>query len=678
MKKILVSLALLCLGINAYSQDTNIVKSGNYTVNGTSTLEATGSIVLQPVSHIQAGSTFSMVILGSGTPPTTSGPIPNPNIYSYSSIALSDRNYVLTRVYQVDSISSFGDIGKEHQVLENIVYFDGLGRAEQQIAAKASKDRHDMITYMEYDGLGRTAKQWLAYEEVSGSSGSFRSSARTNTQSFYKSEFANEFSSKTVEQTNPYSEFLFDGLDPQRAIKQAAPGVDWAMGEGHEIEMEYGLNAADEVRFFSVSFSGGNTEFPLLSGGTSFYSASTLTKVVTKDENHSGTSKLNTTEEFTDTQGRVVLKRTYALINGSEEAHDTYYVYDTFGNLSFVLPPLVETSDGVSTTELNDICYQYRYDKRNRLIQKRIPGRADWESIVYDKLDRPILTQDPNLKAGYKWLFTKYDVLGRVVYTGLKSSSSSRTVMQSAADAHGVHFEERGNAISEGGTTIYYTDASYPILDGSDEILTVSYYDSYVDMDGLSLPSQVYNESVSNDVEGLSTVSKVKVLETSDWITTVSGYDQDGRIIFTSNKNQNLETYNTNQLELDFVGNTINTSVEHTNIIANNSTMVQGFYTYDHRDRPLSYQESINNNVWTTIYSCEYGPLGQQMKKHIGNSIQTIHYEYNIRGWLTSVNDPMNLANDLFGYRITYNDPTSNIQGFIQWEYIQHLLENGQ
>ncbi len=51
-------------------------------------------------------------------------------------------------------------------------------------------------------------------------------------------------------------------------------------------------------------------------------------------------------------------------------AHDTYYVYDQFGNLTYMIPPLVNNT----ASQLDGLCYQYKYDHRNRLLEKKLPN----------------------------------------------------------------------------------------------------------------------------------------------------------------------------------------------------------------------------------------------------------------------------------------------------------------
>ncbi|MEM9075583.1 MAG: DUF6443 domain-containing protein, partial [Bacteroidota bacterium] len=233
----------------------------------------------------------------------------------------------------------------------------------------------DLVTHMEYDDYGRQSQQYLPYIDYS-SSGTLRNSAKASTESHYMEFYSVDMNSSSP---NPFSETEYEASPLNRVLKQAAPGYDWRLGGGHEVEFAYETNGINEVRFFQVTFSGGNTESPQLAQN-GYYAAKQLYKTVTYDENHtSGTN--HSTEEFKNKRGQVVLKRTYN--NG---AHDTYYVYDDFGNLTFVIPPKVTTAS-VSTTELNELCYQYKYDHRNRLVEKKLPGK-DWEYIVYNKLDQ--------------------------------------------------------------------------------------------------------------------------------------------------------------------------------------------------------------------------------------------------------------------------------------------------
>ena len=55
---------------------------------------------------------------------------------------------------------------------------------------------------------------------------------------------------------------------------------------------------------------------------------------------------------------------------------------------------------------------------------------------------------------------------------------------------------------------------------------------------------------------------------------------------------------------------------------------------------------------------------GALSKKKVGGSegspLQEVDYAYNIRGWLTSVNQPQNLGKDLFGFELKYQNPVSN------------------
>ena len=138
---------------------------------------------------------------------------------------------------------------------------------------------------------------------------------------------------------------------------------------------------------------------------------------------------------------------------------------------------------GITQTQLDNLAFQYKYDYFNRQIEQKVPGK-DWEYMVYDQLDRPILTQDANLRTQHKWLFNKYDVFGRVVYSGTYTNNISRSALQSQvnyfinASSNKANSEARSSTASNvGGVSINYTNTAFP--NTNLETLTVSYFDDY-------------------------------------------------------------------------------------------------------------------------------------------------------------------------------------------------------
>ncbi|MDC6384607.1 DUF6443 domain-containing protein [Muricauda sp. SK9] len=506
----------------------------------------------------------------------------------------------------------------------------------------------DVVSHIGYDSYGRQDKEWLPFPEISGEMGSYRGDITTKIQQYHLDQHPEDFPSTSLGNVNAYSQKNFENSPLNRVQEQGAPGKDWKIGNGHGRHFDYQSNVSNEVRRLSVSLSHSNGLYSPTLVNSGYYLAGELYKNIIKDENHiSGTD--HTTEEFVDKLGRVVLKRTHN--NGD---HDTYYVYDDYGNLTYVIPPKV-TADNVSTTELNELCYQYKYDHRNRLVEKKLPGKG-WEHMVYNKLDQPIMTQDSKQDAANEWLFTQYDAFGRVAYTGIDTGNgSTRGSVQSLANGAANQYVERtstGNNYA--GTTVYYTKNAYP--DSFDQVFTINYYDSYIDMDGLSVPGMVLGQATASNVTGLATVSKVRVLGTNNWVTTVTGYDLKDRPIYTASKNNYLGTTDIVEVELDFGGRVLRTKSTHTKG-TNPSIVTTDVFEYDHIGRLKSQKQTLAGNTETLVEN-SYGFLGQLAQKKVGGGLQTVDYAYNVRGWLKQINNPANLGNDLFAFGISYNDPS--------------------
>ncbi len=543
----------------------------------------------------------------------------------------------------------------------------------------------DIVTHYEYDVYGRQAKEYLPYASKQTKVGAIYTNPLAELEAFYDTP-------KYENTPNPYSEKIYEASPLNRVVEQGAPGKHWKAYKDiyvdHTIRSEWATNKADEVPYFKV-------DFPLTNGKPNitkpilvkdgFYAANELNVTIIKDENwlpYQTHRDDHTTREYTDKLGRVILKKTY----DRNVAHDTYYVYDDFGNLTYVIPPKVNTDDDIDREKLNELCYQYVYDGRNRLVEKKIPGKGR-ESIVYNTLDQPIMTQDANQKPNNEWLFTKYDAFGRVAYTGLVKYNAPFTlhwsILQKSNEGRAIQFENRllslTSVTSIAGTDVYYSDKAYP-NGGSiiKEIHTINYYDNYTfDRNGLEVPAAVFDVPTSTSVTGLPTGSKVQVLGTNSWITKVIGYDGKGRPIWTGSRNDYLKTTDIIETQLDFAGKVLNTKTTHTKD-GNAPIVTIDTFTYDHMGRLLTQQQQIDNQAAEMIVANTYDELGQLESKKVGNAqqapLQTVDYQYNVRGWLTHINDVDNIGNDLFTFKINYNTSDATTYPF---QGAAKLLYNG-
>lgn len=583
---------------------------------------------------------------------------------------ISDDNYIYTlapkKAVQAASLSTL----TKDDMNQSVTFFDGLGRPVQTTAIGQGGNNTDIITPIEYDGLGRQPKEYLPYP-ITNSTASYSrivmTSSLTSLNGVYNSP-------KYDNTANYYSQKQFESSPLNRVLKQAAPGNAWAIGGGHEIKLDYQTNTATEVKLYKATATwtagSGLYEIVFVDAGASTYAANQLYKNVTYDENTTPGANVGT-EEFKNKEGQVILKRTY----DAGVKHDTYYVYDIYGNLTYVLPPKAE---GVITTEiLNNLCYQYKYDYRNRLVEKKLPGKQ-WEFIVYDKLDRPVAT-GPAFSpfkddAAVGWLITKYDAFGRPVYTGWSSqavSSASRKTLQDAQNLATVLFETKQTSGTIDGIAAYYSNAIAPT---SFKLLTVNYYDNYVFPGAQTAPTTVEGQTVLTNVKSLATGSWSRAVSTAASIageTSTTFYDNKARPVRTYTQNH-LGGYTFTDSKLDFIGKTMYTISKHKRTSGSTEMTIREDFTYSPQDRLLTHTHQINSGAIQLMASNTYDNLGQLMSKNVGNStgapLQKVDFNYNIRGWLTEINKTANLqqgadAKDLFAFRINYNTLQAGISG---------------
>ena len=582
-------------------------------------------------------------------------------------------------VYQVslrDPVSSVSAIDNSTRKIESVTYYDGLGRPKQSISMRGGGFQEDIITPIVYDGQGREKFSYLPFAKTSESKGDFVANAIAIQGNFYDQSIYDYT-------TNPYNETVFDSSPLNLVLESGAPGSDWAVGN-HTVKNDYDLvSLSDYVRYYSVVYNSTDPYQPTLVDNDYFMaqyqdSRPPLMKFTTKNENwQTGDGDLNTTQIFVDHENRTLLKRQFVEENGTVVKVDTYYVYDDYGNLIYVLTPESNASSlKPSQSTLDKWCYQYKYDGQNRIIEKKLPG-IEKEYIVYNKLGKPIMTQDGELRKENNWKFTKYDELGRVIYTGIATSTNSRATLQSAADNLSTLYDSRiknnASPISINGAQLYYTNSSYPSSIIT-EIWTINYYDQYLpgSADGYtSIPgTNSEGEVISNNTKGLATVSRTKILDhsPSEWITTTNAYEKYGRIVWTKKVNDYLGTTDVVQSDIDFDGSVLKSHIDHDKAGSSPSIDIEDFFTYDHMGRLKQQSQIVNSQSEELILRNFYDELGQLENKQVGGSVsklglQNIDFSYNVRGWLKGINDVASMGNDLFAFKLNYNTPEMGISG---------------
>ncbi|HCT30743.1 MAG TPA: hypothetical protein DIW31_08400 [Bacteroidales bacterium] len=591
-----------------------------------------------------------------------------------------NNNYIIERVYH-------GPNGTSAQA--TVQYVDGLGRPLQTVGVGQSPAGNDVVQPFAYDALGREVRKYLPYTATPN--GRLKESALDAQASFYQGIGTSPTGSAEL---YPYSETVFEASPLNRVLEQGAPGSAWQpysgsiAGSGHVARMEYSTNAAGEVILWAVS---GST---LTRGG--YYPAGTLYKTVSKSENwQDGDGLINTAEEFKDLQGQVVLKRTYVAEGASTVATSTYYAYDDYGLLRYVLPPmLISSMTASSYTQdsalIKSYGYYYAYDGRKRMATKQLPG-AEPVYLVYDNRDRLVLTQDGNLRTANEWLFTKYDALNRPVITGAYTHASSlnQAGMQAVVDAFyanpaNSYYEEVGNDL------LGYTSRSFPSTVTEADLLTVTYYDGYdrvtaangftgLAFDQGQAAFDAYTDADANpnngyfdSVKGQVTGARTKVLDGNEhtasakWLATATYYDDRYRPIqvrgtlYDGTVNGGTLTaatrYHFNgQVEQAREVQTLNGA----------TTTVDRRLSYDSAWRPVKTEQQINGAGWITLSELTYNEVGQVVDRKLGGNLQSVDYKYNIRGWLTGINNPNDLTNDgtgdvnpdLFAMKLSYQTP---------------------
>ncbi len=597
--------------------------------------------------------------------------------------------------------TSVTDVNKSTQ------YFDGLGRPLQTVSWKVSPDQKDIVATIVYDELGREQYKFLPYKATTAD-GSFQTNPFNDQKTFYSVDYLSDQPAYNGEQYY-YSHTQFESSPLNRPLKTFAPGNSWAGSEGgiaeKAVSIQYLINnSSDHVRVWDIgfdAFSDGNN----IPASAAEYDTGQLYKTVTINEHN------NAVVEYKDKEGRVVLKKVQignisADYSGYNGFLSTFYVYDALSQLRFVIPPkavaqmIAAANWTLTTTIVNELCFRYEYDERQRIKAKKVPG-AYWVYMVYDNRDRLCFTQDGNLRSKQQWMYTLYeDDLNRVAETGivkypgtwsdLITAAGTTSVNTTAADVvvnlrnntvnqytatNSITFND--GFVSEAGANFtaeivkalsYSSQTGNPgatLSGGSWYPLTYTYYDNY-DFGTTKSYSTTNSSKLDNSInnylatledvptaksvmtKGMVTGTRVRVIENPDnldlgaWLETVNFYDDKGRPVqvqadnYKGGKDIVTTRYN-------FTNKAVGTYLEHTNPAATdgtNSIDVNTSILYDHAGRATKTTKQLiyqSVSYSRTIAQNVYDALGQLKNKKIGQK---------------SATDATEIENDQYSYNI--------------------------
>ena len=523
----------------------------------------------------------------------------------------SNQNYIRTRVMLDENASKY---------LETVQYYDGLGRPYLNVHKNITPSGANLSTLQEYDALGRESKNWLPYVN--------------SLEYLSPEEIKKKISATYGGDSRTFSESVYETSPLNRVIKQYGSGNLW---DNHPVSTDYLTNTVTGP-FVCKLYKLNNSEMLVQSGnhsGGSLY----VNKVTDEDGNPS--------YSFVNVLGQTVLTRqTYA-----GETYDTYYVYDDFGNLRFVLPPAYQ-----DTPELSLYGYRYKYDTRNRCIEKALPG-CQPIYYIYDRADNPILSQDGIQRTKNEWSFTLYDMLGRVVVTGFIQTQSSRELLADKYKETLFRASLTQNCSPDLNKKDNLFGYETSVLSGYGvKVLIVNYYDRYdfLSFELFRYRDMDYVKDISfgtkhDSAQGLLTGSYIRQLDDlGKGEFAVHYYDVNGREV---QRRSCLLPYGHSDYtwtKYNFIGQPLYVKYKHSSVYGiypyppgdsrgDNGQEELYEYEYDNAGRPVKTYHTHNKGERILLSESIYDDLGRIQEKRRHNDMDTVQYEYNIRNWVSAI-----------------------------------------
>ncbi len=447
---------------------------------------------------------------------------------------------------------------------------------------------------------------------------------------FIDKSSVNTIATSFYEDNAAFSKIVYEPSTLNRRKEEYGPGIQWH-NSNRGIFTDWFTNNSDSLscKQYKIGLDGTTLEnlnnYP---NGELF-----VTKITDEDKCVS--------YAFVNKLGQVVMERK----KNAGANSDTYYVYDDFGNLRYVLPPAV--SD-ISQTTLSNFAYIYKYDERNRCIEKKLPGCEPFY-FIYDKADQLIFSQDGNQRSGdpNTWSFFLYDSVGRPIVSGICINPDIEGCKNTIVKCE---LGEADNSFAGYIPNIVLQNVA---------LLSVNYYDNY---DFISFQTSINPEKLNyipyaqidqpGNSKGLLTGTRLYQLDNSKKYTiSATYYDQHDRIIQTHTSNR-FGGFDDEYIEYSFIRKPMCKKLVHS--FDGKTTLEEFFsYSYDKMLRLVGVEHSVNGDL--KYYEYKYDKVGRLISKTISETPEQISYNYNVRDWLTQI------VGTKFNQTLTYESSVNGV-----------------
>ena len=526
----------------------------------------------------------------------------------------------------------------EGSAILDVTFYDGLGRAVSQVAARRGNKGEDVATFTEYDEFGRVSRSWVPVP-LNSANGTFCPTAEDIRQSV-----TNTFGPSGT----PYSLTRYENLPDGRPVSQSAPG---AVNVAKAVSTSYGYCTGKEG-VLKLSWSGSAISKP-----SSGYSAGALKTVTVTDEDGRQSC------DFFDWKGRKICSRVIA----TPDTLNTYYVYDYYGDLCCVVQPegvqyITARSTSINSDALRKYAFCYDYDQLHRCIYARVPG-SEPVYYVYDTFGQPVMWQDGIQRLKDEWTVCEYDSHLRPVAQGVhRFSGKTHAQLREMMDAQTFTAVRQPNANDEYG--LFYTHDSK--LSGFQPYIAWM-YDDYNFVYG-SHPSSSADYPVNTSLEATGLLTGVaQVMDNTPYITSYY-YDEMGRNVCTIENDYYGNMYRLTQLNRYNFDGSIDRSLSRYEAIVEHeyvtdSRLVEFQYSYDGAGRLTETKYRVNSaDNFKSMQTCAYNSMGQLAST---TDALTTAYTYDMAGRFKSSSSPV-FSQELF-YNTSPNGGSAYHNGFISY-----------